>query len=293
MKIPSSALAALLGLPLLSWYATGEPGIKPHFEVASVKPFAGTTWTPQSPAGEILQRYMRTMAQDVGRVEIPMANPGRIAMKGADLLSLLAMAYRTPTPRISGPKWMAESLFDITAKVPAGTQKEDVRLMLQSLLEERFGLTLHRETREVAGYALLVGKGGAKLALSTAPEEPPPADEPPIAKDPVAVAQDLMGSIRKKAAGGHESIPRGAARFPVTHFTSGRLAEFLSRYAEAPVVDMTGLKGSYDFILDVDADFAWSSFFLPVERLGLKLESRRVSVDTLVVDKVERTPTPN
>ncbi len=73
--------------------------------------------------------------------------------------------------QVSGPAWLSDQSFDIEAKVPAGAPKEELNAMLQSLLEERFGLKVRRDTRTLQGFDLVVGKNGPKLK----PAEPPPA----------------------------------------------------------------------------------------------------------------------
>ena len=104
---------------------------------------------------------------------IPMRNPGRVQITEWPLHLLIAAAYRMRDHQVSGPAWMKNQYFTIEATVPFGTLQDQLRAMLQRFLTERFGLTLHRETREVSGFALCVGKSGPKLE-PFAPPEPGP-----------------------------------------------------------------------------------------------------------------------
>ena len=82
------------------------------------------------------------------------------------------MAYGIPDSReylLAGPDWLDTGRFDISAKAPLSTPDPDILLMLQRLLGERFNLTLHRETRQISGYALLPGKNGSKLRPAASP----------------------------------------------------------------------------------------------------------------------------
>src|SRR5262245_6496527 len=123
-------------------------GASPSFEVASVKPAA-----PQQ-AG-MFRIGMR------GGPGTP--DPGQLTYNNVALRNVIMNAYDVRTYQINGPKWIDSERFDIVAKIPPGTSKEDFRLMLQNLLAERFGLKLHKETKDLPSYALVVGKNGPKL----------------------------------------------------------------------------------------------------------------------------------
>ena len=288
MRTSANAAALLIGLTLLPWCATCGPASGLHFEVAAIKPVTRPTWARGGRGGMLASKVMALMAPDAGEQEVPMPSPGRVVIEDENLLSLIAMAYRVPTAQIGGPRWMAESFFRIEALVPSGTPREDVGKMLQTLLAERLGLTLHHEIREVAGYALLLGKGGLKITPSVAHDVPAPVpDRKATTEELIASAMKVQDAARARRLSGE-----GASHFRLPNVSAGQLARFLSLHAQAPVADMTGLKGTYDVNLET-ADPAWSSFFAGVAELGLRLESRRVPTDTLVVDKADRTPTPN
>jgi uncharacterized protein (TIGR03435 family) len=222
----------------------------PTFEVASVKPAE-----PQSP----------------GMIRIRMSggpgtpDPGQLTYTNVSLKNILMNAYAVKGYQLSGPKWLDSERFDIVAKIPMGATKEQFRLMLQNLLAERFKLTLHHETKELPMYALVVGKGGAKLkesvdddaAASGAASSPPP---PP--------GSDGAGPVRLRVgADGMPQLPPGMGKNGMMMMmTNGRLravgnrqpvaalTEMLGNQLGYPVVDATGLKANYDFTLDFAPD---------------------------------------
>src|SRR5712671_2816742 len=141
------------------------PPARPQFEVASVKPAANDETGGRFP----MMREMMRNGRPPGM--IPITDPGRIRLENWTLLDLTAAAYSVRATQVSGPAWLSDRGFDIEAKVPVGSPKEELNAMLQSLLEERFGLKVHRGTQTKQGFALVVGKNGPKLK----PAEPPPA----------------------------------------------------------------------------------------------------------------------
>jgi uncharacterized protein (TIGR03435 family) len=129
-----------------------------------VKPVAND----ETGAGRLLREVMRNRRRPG---EIPMTGPDRVQLENWPLLDLIAAAYSVRATQVSGPDWLSDQGFDIEAKLPDGTPKEELNAMLQSLLEERFGLKVHRATKTGQGFALTVGKNGPKLK----PAEPRPA----------------------------------------------------------------------------------------------------------------------
>lgn len=188
-----------------------------------------------------------------------------------NLKFLLAYAYSVKNSQIAGPDWIDRQPYSIDARMPPGSTQGEVLQMLQALLAERFHLTLHREQRLLPVYALVAAKNGPKLRG---------ADE-----------VDRAASFNKQGTGYYAS----------NKGTIEGLAGVLSRYLGRPVLDMTGLKGSYDISLKwapdenlAPDDASLSSVFSAVqEQLGLRLESRKAPVDFLVVDRVDKTPTEN
>jgi len=269
------------------------PPAKPQFEVASVKPAANSE---TGPGGIPMMREMMRNARPPG--VIPMTDPGRIRLENWALLDLIAAAYSVRAAQVSGPDWLSDLSFDIEAKVPEGTPKEQLNAMLQSLLEERFGLKVHRDTQTKQGFALVVGKNGPKLK----PAEPPPALDPGLTEDErkakqMQQVQTGMAAMMQRMQENRENgTPLGGfSRVNIASLTTGELASRLERFAEAPVVDETGLTGKYSVAIETwkNADVPGGTVFDAVEKLGLKLEPRKVTVETVVVDQVSKTPTAN
>ncbi len=195
---------------------------------------------------------------------------GRITLDNFSLRDTILFAYGIPTgreDRLTGPAWIDETNFDIVATFPINTSRDDVRLMLQSLLASRFGLTAHHETKTVRGYDLVVAKSGAKLK-----PHPEPSD------------------------GGFTFGP-GHLRGDVVSIAS--LADRLSgsRFAlDRPVVDRKGITGAYDFELRWGPDDATgevSIFTALEEQPGLKLMPAEHPVQVLVIDRINKEPTVN
>jgi uncharacterized protein (TIGR03435 family) len=200
--------------------------------------------------------------------------------------------------------------------------------MVQALLADRFKLTFHRETKEQSVYALVVMKTGLKLQES-APDDPaqtassgPAAPLAPAPADGgaqvrVNVSSDTGGNVSTASVNGNmKMLPReNGMRIQVTKMNSTGMMELLGRFVERPVVDMTDLKGRYDFDLDVGlqdmlsmaraaginvpvmpnqaAEPGASAVFTAIQQYGLKLEPRKAPIDMLVIDHVEKTPTEN
>jgi uncharacterized protein (TIGR03435 family) len=197
--------------------------------------------------------------------------PGELFIENVSLQKCIALAYNVSEDRdgaIVAPGWVRETRFDITARLPGGTQPEQARVMLQNLLTERFKLKLHHESREARIYALLLAKNGPKLHES---------------------GPDVRHSMRQ-----------GPGRLTGMRATLSEVADHLSGplyQLGRQVIDQTGLKGNYDFTLEwapSDQDTQGPSLFTALqEQLGLRLEARKASVDVLVVDSMEKTPTEN
>jgi uncharacterized protein (TIGR03435 family) len=229
--------------------------------------------------------------------EIAMTGSGRVRLQNSTLLDLIATAYSVRATQVSGPAWLSDQTFDIEAEVPDGTPKEELNAMLQSLLEERFGLKVHRGTQTGQGFALVVGKNGPRLK----PAEPPaPAQGLTEEEQKAQVGKKLQTSVagmkgqQGPSASGSEATG-GANTESWSSITTEELASQLVRFVEAPVIDETGLTGTYSVTIEASktADVPGGTVFDAVEKLGLKLEPRKVTVDTVVVDQVSKTPTPN
>lgn len=284
-----------------------------QFEVASIKP---------------------TAPLNGGAVEIgTKTDPGRVTYNGVPLTLLIMNAYKVKRYQITGgPDWLNSERFDIVAKLPEGAKQDQVPEMLQSLLEDRFGLKLHHDTKELPLYELTVAKGGPKIKASA---EDPAAKETPAPLPPPNQIK-MKDGIPQLPPGrkGTFMMMRPGAMTLVSNVAT--LSDFASRLADQlgnPVLDKTGLTGTYDFVLnfgpepgqgfnflspgapspgagavggsaaggtgDAGAKASNAQFDAPPltaalqEQLGLKLEKKKGPVDILVIEHIEKNPSEN
>jgi uncharacterized protein (TIGR03435 family) len=181
-------------------------------------------------------------------------------------VSVDQISFGTSAPRDD------ETYYDIVARAEGdGTRtRSDFRLMLQTLLDERFHLKLHREMKERPVYALVVAKNGPRLKES----------------DPNAVFSAKVG-----VNGRNQDIT-------VSHATMEFLAQAIKQdfFVDRPVIDETGLVGAYDFKVEATPELRLNSspdpgdisIFTAIQRLGLRLESRKTVRELIVVDHAER-----
>jgi uncharacterized protein (TIGR03435 family) len=240
-------------------------------------------------------------------------DPERVRYHGTPLSILLAEAYRLAFDQVVVPDWAHKQGYDIVAKIPPGTTREQYAAMLRNLLIERLHITSHYEKRNFAAYDLVVAKGGVKMKVSTA--KPPPAVGL-IPADPGAAAVQIQQQF---SAQGHDrdgfpSLPdnniaamwtnsiQGHTRSNARGQTTAALAQMLERGLGngVRVADQTGLTGRYDFKLEYGSAVSAASddplpdvFSAVQSQLGLKLEKGTGQLDVLVIDHIEKIPTDN
>jgi uncharacterized protein (TIGR03435 family) len=286
-------LCAVVAAALTLLPASSQAQDKVEFEVASVKPFS------------------------IGQADGPVTLGARIdgaqvRMTGLTMRDLLAMAYRVKAYQLSGPDWMATERYDINAKLPAGVTPEKLPEMTQSLLNERFGLKAHRDKKEMPVYAMLVGKPPLKLKDSVIDPNAPP---------PKAVTVTGTGSAQGISVnlGNGSTYSFAGGKFEAKKVNAATIASVLERFTDRPVMDLTELKGTYDLDFAVTPeetqtlmiraavaagvqlppqalqvlDSGGNPLIGAVEQLGLKLDSRRMPVEIIVVDQIQKTPTDN
>ena len=215
------------------------PGQK--FEVASIKPSSETSEVNFSTRG------------------------GRFVATNLTLQQLISQAYGMRLERIEGgPSWVASDRFDVQAKAEGAMRmipQEELRPLLQALLQARFQLKVHTILQRASVYALVVAKNGPKVQESTAPSS----------------------GFKTLSSGQHVEVQ-------YTKATMDNLARRLTSAVGRPVINKTGLAGEYDFSiawagLGASADSPYPSLFTAVqERLGLRLEGEKAEVETLVID---------
>jgi uncharacterized protein (TIGR03435 family) len=220
----------------------------PSFEIASVKPFDGS----------------RQLAHGLTAVSGP-----RVTMTGYTLSGLIQYAYDMRNYQVSGgPNWITSDTYTVTAKVEgdAAAPTAEVRKMLQALLAERFGVAVHRESKEFRVYLLEAAKTGPLLTAS-------------------------------KAA--RPTMQMGAGHLMMVKVTTAQIAAMLSSIVGRPVLDRTQIAGEFDFTLDSpditmgrsepQDEVPGPSVFTAVqEQLGLRLEGSRGPVEMLVVDRAAK-----
>lgn len=191
-----------------------------------------------------------------------------LRMNNVTLRLCLTWAYRITDAQVVGPDWLTSERFDIVAKTESGKPRPE---MLKAVLEERFKLAVHRETRELTEYALVVAKNGPKLK-----KVDPGSGDRTSSRGYLSAKRTSMGGLANFLAGPNVRLGR-------------------------PVVDKTGLDGVFDFELnwapessaEKNADAGPSIFAALQEQLGLRLEAQKGPVEVLVVDHVEKVPTEN
>ena len=249
------------------------------------------------------------------RVDVGLHLDGsQVRISSLDLASYVAMAYRLKRYQVTGPDWITTARFDINAKLPEGSTSDNIPEMLQALLASQFDLRFHREKKDLPVYAIVIGKPPLKLEES--------APDPNDAAAPKAT--NIAGS--GSAEGVSVSFGNGSYytfadnKFVIKRVTMDRMVTILERYVDRPMLDLTGLKGTYDLTFPVTPEDyqtmliragANSGVVLPpvvlqmldnasvgslsdgLEKVGLKLDSRKSPIDMIVVDQILKTPKDN
>jgi uncharacterized protein (TIGR03435 family) len=241
------------------------------FEVASIKPAAEGATTP----------YIKDSST---------------WSETTNLEGMIVGAYWLPYYGFTAPEWTRSARFTVTAKIPEGTTKEQFQIMQQNLLIDRFKLKFHHEQKEVQGHQLVVAKGGTKLKESRHEDLP----DAPVPKGPWKTDAEGFAIVPPEARRHMASGVNGLHMTqPFPDKTMEQLAGYLGNALGEPVQDTTGLKGTYDF------DLKWiRENGMPTEggpdiyqalqaQLGLKLEAKKIMIDVMIVDHVEKTPTEN
>jgi len=231
---------------------------------------------------------------------------GRYELRNATMLDLMAIAWGLGADRIlGGPNWLELDRFDVIAKVPADSTPESQKLMLRELLKDRFKLVAHEETKPIPSWALTVGKkplmkeadGSGETGCKLQPGAP-------------VSPQDGGGRLVMNGPDGKTTTINlgagGILQYSCRNMTLAAFAEGMRTMALAqintPVLDRTGLKGTWNFELKYSLPFIGPmaaaadriSLAEAIEKqLGLKLEQVPVPQTVLTVDKLERTPTVN
>jgi len=265
---------------------------KLEFEVASVRPADASN--PQQVTAGL-------------RIDGSQAHFNSLSLK-----NLVDRAYNVQPNQVTGPDWISSQRYDISAKLPDGATPDQIPQMLQSLLADRFALKVHKESKDMPAYALIVGKSLKLQPL-------PPDDDAASANANVNVA--VSGSVAGVSfdLGNGSSVTFANNQFQFKKATMDVLATGLSRFLDRPVVNMTNLTGKYDVTLNVTQEDYYIllvrsgsnagvmlppqampllngspvSLFDAIDQQGLHLDARKLPLDMIVVDSALQTPTEN
>lgn len=212
--------------------------------------------------------------------------PVSVMMRGVSLGHCIRWAYDVQPHEIVGPEWLdysTDALYDIDAKAGGPVSEPQLKLMFRTLLAERFGLTLHREKRELPAFALVVARNGVKIRKAA-----------------------VEGEVKIESLGPHS---RSYKSISMEYFALCCLAPPIGM--SRPVVDRTDLHGVFDFTLDLGRYILNGATGRPIldetgrvdmegallrglpEQLGLSLQSTRARLEVLVIDRIEKDPTGN
>ena len=234
--------------------------------LTGIVPVAGRAQRPNraaTPAFEVAS-VRRNLSGDISSSASRFPG-GRITITNNTLKDLIRNAYDLKDYQVfGGPGWIQSERYDIAARAEGDPGPDKLRAMLQNLLAERLGLKVHRETKAIPAYQLVVSKEGSKLRKS-------------------------------KEAASSLSIFRNRGQITAKKTSLPQLANGLSGLLGRAVVDKTGISGSFDFTLEyapldieLPQDSLPSIFTALQEQLGLRLEARTLSMDVLVVDDAQQ-----
>jgi uncharacterized protein (TIGR03435 family) len=219
----------------------------------------------------------------------PERSGGRIRYT-TQLAGLIGYAYHLEGWRIEGDIPGYRRIYDVDAKTDADATEDQVRLMFQSLLADRFKMVVHRVTKDVEGYALTVAKNGPKMPEAKDGDKPVALPEwwRGRSVEPAELEGEVLATIETPSVGAITG----------RRVTMLQFAEALQRVSREAVFDQTGLPGKYYFGFkfarpDHPDETDFPDLFSAVRELGIKLERHKGPVEMLVVDRIEKTPTEN
>lgn len=320
--LSAMALMAACGLSAPRGFRARAQVMSPTLPVGDAVPGQAATPAAQLPAFDVVSIKTHKDEGMMMRIGIN-ATPDGFQADGVPLQLLIRQAFGFSEDRIlNEPDWAKSARFDINAKVaPEDAPKlkalngQQRFAMLLPVLEDRFGLKYHHETKELQVYTLVVAKGGPKLKES-APAESGAGASP--APPPLPPGASGAGSISPRGAGGPRTLMRMSTQgmtLDAREATMASLSQLISQQIGGTVVDKTGLSGKYDFTLSFMPDSMGGgpmgmrppgaepgqdggaqsqepvgpSLFTAVqEQLGLKLVAEKEPVDVVVIDHIEQ-----
>ncbi len=207
----------------------------------------------------------------------------RYLVRQATMVDLISLAYDIDNDKIlAGPRWLDTDRFDVSARAPSGSTPEQAKLMLQTLLAERFSLKLHKDSKELPGFVLSLGSGKPKMKPAADGAAPTNCQGQPQTPSPDTVPQQVVDC--------HSMSMDDFARLV------GQIAN-----NSGSALNKTGLDGKWDFTIKwtppgllARAGADGITIFNAVDKqLGLKLEAGKIPQPVIFVDSVNEAPTPN
>jgi uncharacterized protein (TIGR03435 family) len=252
-------------LAIVLWVTACAAQTAPSFDVASIRPAEGGGRGGRGGGGLAMLMAMPHSAN----IKV---SPDGVTLRAVNFRTCVRWAYNVPDMQVNGPDWIDQQRYDIVAKASSGASEDQMRLMMQTLLAERFKLAARRISKDTQAWVLTEAKGGFKLKESTTEGE-------------ASMQPDL------------QKMQLGLQRTSISN-----LIDMLTGILRAPVLDETGLKGRYDVKIDISkylSDGNPSGDMLSTvlrgiqEEFGLKLESKKMPLEFVVIDAAEKMPIEN
>jgi uncharacterized protein (TIGR03435 family) len=273
-----------------------------------------TTFTQSKPAFEVAS--IRPSADQVTGVRVGFQATGsQVRVTAMSIKDYVGIAYGSRPQQIEGPDWIGSQRFDVVATIPEGVPTSQVPAMLRTLLEDRFQMKVHRESKDLPVYVLGVAKGGAKLTESV-PDPNAPAD--PAGTVNVSGGGNNAGV--GVTIGGGRSFAVADNQVQIRGMTMTDVAEVLTRFVDRVVVNQSGLTRKYDITLDLTPEdfnairvrsavnagvplppqalrlldnFSSDALGAPLSKLGITFDAKKAPLDVVVIDSVLKAPTEN
>ena len=275
---------------------------------------ASTAFAQAKPAFEVAS--IRPSADQVTGVRVGFQATGsQVRVTGMSIKDYVGIAFGTRPQQIEGPEWIGSQRFDVVATIPDGVPSSQATAMLRTLLEDRFQLKVHRESKDLPVYVLGVSKAGARLTESK--------PDPNATAEPAGTVNVSGGGNNTGVGvniGGGRSFAVADNQLRVRGMQMRDVAEVLTRFVDRVVVDQTGLTKTYDITLDLTPDefnairirsavnagvplppqamrlldnASPDTLSAPLSKFGITFEARKAPLEVVVIDSVLKTPTEN
>ena len=275
---------------------------------------ASTAFAQAKPAFEVAS--IRPSADQVTGVRVGFQATGsQVRVTGMSIKDYVGIAFGTRPQQIEGPEWIGSQRFDVVATIPDGVPSSQATAMLRTLLEDRFQLKVHRESKDLPVYVLGVSKAGARLTESK--------PDPNATAEPAGTVNVSGGGNNTGVGvniGGGRSFAVADNQVQIRGMQMRDVAEVLTRFVDRVVVDQTGLTKTYDVTLELTPDefnairirsavnagvplppqamrlldnASPDTLSAPLSKFGITFEAKKAPLEVVVIDSVLKTPTEN